>query len=58
MEANNNNNNVNNNNMLMLLPMVGRRSTLGNHIHASVTDQICDRDSQGTKFVIKPHLKD
>ena len=54
----NNNNNVNNNNMLMLLPMVGRRSTLGNHIHASVTDQICDRDSQGTKFVIKPHLKD
>ena len=43
----NNNNNANSGNTIMFIPMMGRRSTLGDHPYSTTVQEICQRHSSG-----------
>lgn len=43
----NNNNNVNSGNTIMFLPMIGKRSTLGEHPFSTTIEEICSRQAEG-----------
>merc|ERR1719264_2265547 len=45
--SNNNNNNDNSGNTIMFLPMIGKRSTLGEHPFSTTIEEICSRQAEG-----------